>query len=361
MARVTQVGSFVEKMQSSSFVAVADHTRSCPPAVDEPHAEIGEMIRMVGRLRHGLNSTDRLLRAGSSPRTVGTCPTSTSTTRRPRRCGPRCSRPTPPRSDWSATRRRSTARGSRRRRCSRTRASGVAASLGAEPVEVSSRPGGTEAINLGIKGLFWARQGDAARPRIILPAPSTTPRSTRRLARAARGRDLDWIAGRRGGPHRSRRPRGGARRSGGADVALVTALWANNEVGTLQPVAEHRRARGPVRRARAPGRDRRLRLPADRLRRVGLAALSISAHKIGGPVGVGALAVARSAQVEPLVHGGNQQRATLGHQDAAGAAAFGVAPRSSPPTWPPTPPPRVPARPADRGHPRLCADRGAPR
>ena len=58
---------------------------------------------------------------------------------------------------------------------------------------------------------------------------------------------------------------------------------------------------------------------------LGIAALSVSAHKIGGPVGVGALLVARSATVVPLVHGGNQQRARSGTQDAAGAVAFGLA------------------------------------
>src|SRR5690606_13660949 len=57
----------------------------------------------------------------------------------------------------------------------------------------------------------------------------------------------------------------------------------------------------------------------------GLAALSVSAHKIGGPVGVGALLLSRTASVEPLLHGGNQQRARSGTQDAAGAAAFATA------------------------------------
>jgi cysteine desulfurase len=57
----------------------------------------------------------------------------------------------------------------------------------------------------------------------------------------------------------------------------------------------------------------------------GAAALSVSAHKIGGPVGVGALLVRRGVQVEPLFHGGNQQVQRSGTQDAAGAAAFGVA------------------------------------
>ena len=58
---------------------------------------------------------------------------------------------------------------------------------------------------------------------------------------------------------------------------------------------------------------------------VGVAALSVSAHKVGGPVGVGALVLARSATVTPLVHGGSQQRGRSGTMDVAGAHAFAVA------------------------------------
>jgi cysteine desulfurase len=58
----------------------------------------------------------------------------------------------------------------------------------------------------------------------------------------------------------------------------------------------------------------------------GIAALSVSAHKIGGPLGIGALVLARSATVEPLIHGGGQQRQVRsGTQDAPAAIAFGVA------------------------------------
>jgi cysteine desulfurase len=112
---------------------------------------------------------------------------------------------------------------------------------------------------------------------------------------------------------------------GGDEVALVTALWANNEVGTIQPVADivalASRYRVPVHLDAIAAYGQ---VPID-FHATGAAALSVSAHKIGGPVGVGALVVARSATVEPLLHGGNQQRARSGTQDAAGAAAFGVA------------------------------------
>ena len=110
---------------------------------------------------------------------------------------------------------------------------------------------------------------------------------------------------------------------------LVTALWANNEVGTLQPVA------GIVEAATRFGVPVHLdaiaaygSVPID-FHASGAAALSVSAHKIGGPVGVGALLVRRGVQIEPLFHGGSQQAQRSGTQDAAGAAAFGVAPSDS--------------------------------
>jgi cysteine desulfurase len=112
---------------------------------------------------------------------------------------------------------------------------------------------------------------------------------------------------------------------GGDEVALVTALWANNEVGTVQPVAEIVAAAArygvPVHLDAIAAYGS---VPID-FHASGAAALSVSAHKIGGPVGVGALLLARSATVEPLLHGGNQQRARSGTQDAAAASAFGVA------------------------------------
>jgi cysteine desulfurase len=197
----------------------------------------------------------------------------------------------------------------------------VAASLGADTVEVVLTGGGTEAVNLGIKGLFWSRK----RARIIVPQAEhhATIDSVEWLA-AQEGAVLDWI-----GVDELGRIRLDALEAalaiGGDEVALVTALWANNEVGTIQPVAEIVAAAArygvPVHLDAIAAYGS---LPID-FHGSGAAALSVSAHKIGGPVGVGALLLARSAAIEPLLHGGNQQRGRSGTQDAAGASAFGVA------------------------------------
>lgn len=209
----------------------------------------------------------------------------------------------------------------------------IAASLGADGVEVVLTGGGTEAVNLGIKGLFWARQlggraaGDAgvSRPRILVPTAEhhATIDSVEWLARYE-GAVLDWIEVDEFGRIRLDALEA-ALAVGAHDVALITAIWANNEVGTIQPVAEIVAAAArhgvPVHLDAIAAYGS---LPID-FHATGAAALSVSAHKIGGPVGVGALVLARSAKVEPLLHGGNQQRARSGTQDAAGASAFGVA------------------------------------
>jgi cysteine desulfurase len=197
----------------------------------------------------------------------------------------------------------------------------VAAALGADPVEVVLTSGGTEAINLGIKGLFWSRR----RPRIVVPMAEhhATIDSVEWLARHE-GAVLDWVEVDDLGRIRLDALEA-ALATGGDEVALVTALWANNEVGTLQPVREIVDAAAgfgvPVHLDAVAAFGS---VPVD-FHASGAAALSVSAHKIGGPVGVGALLVRRGTEVEPLLHGGLQQPQRSGTQDAAGAAAFGTA------------------------------------
>jgi cysteine desulfurase len=208
----------------------------------------------------------------------------------------------------------------------------VAASLGADAVEVVLTGGGTEAVNLGIKGLFWARNaagrggaGGRPRPRIIVPMAEhhATIDSVEWLA-AHEGAVLDWIEVDAEGRVRLDALEA-ALATGGDEVALVTALWANNEVGTLQPVeaivAAAVRFGVPVHLDAIAAYGA---VPID-FHASGAAALSVSAHKIGGPAGIGALLVRRGVAIEPLLHGGGQQQQRSGTQDAAGASAFGVA------------------------------------
>ncbi|MDJ0335648.1 cysteine desulfurase family protein [Salinibacterium sp. G-O1] len=198
----------------------------------------------------------------------------------------------------------------------------VAASVNADSVEVTFTSGGTEAVNLAVKGLFWARQGATPRPRILSTrAEHHATIDALEWLEQHEGAVIDWVPVSSTG----RIDLAYLEAALADDVALVTTLWANNEVGTVQPIdaiVALASARGiPV---HADAVSAYGYLPID-FHASGLAAMSISAHKIGGPVGIGALVIARSATVTPLVHGGNQQRSRSGTMDAAGSVAFGVA------------------------------------
>ena len=161
----------------------------------------------------------------------------------------------------------------------------VARSLGVDPVEVVLTSGGTESVNLGVKGLWWARNAHARRPRIIAPLGEhhATMDAVEWLARHE-GAIVDWIELDEVGRIRID-ALAAALATGGDDVALVTALWANNEVGTIQPVAEivavaHRYG-VPVHLDAIAAYGQ---VPLD-VHAVGADAVSVSAHKIGGQIG----------------------------------------------------------------------------
>jgi len=209
----------------------------------------------------------------------------------------------------------------------------VASSLGCDPIEVVFTSGGTESINLALKGLYWARNdlsassGTRARPRILVPLGEhhATIDTVEWLERYE-GAIIEWLPLDSLG--RVSLPALAAALEQHDDVALVTSLWANNEVGTIQPIADvvelAARYGVPV-HSDAVSAYRHL--PID-FRSSGLAALSVSAHKIGGPLGIGALVLSRATTVVPLIHGGGQQRdVRSGTQDAPAAISFGVAAR----------------------------------
>lgn len=209
----------------------------------------------------------------------------------------------------------------------------LAAALGCDPVEVVFTSGGTESVNLGITGLYRARRERTGRTTIVAPlAEHHATLDTVTWMHAHDVADVEWIP-----VDRDARtdPAAWEGAVGSGDAAVATMLAANNEVGTQQPliaasaacveadVPMHVDAVGAF--GHVPLSFRALR-EASGARSAGIVALSVAAHKLGGPVGVGALVVAREAHVEPLLHGGGQQRGIrAGTQDIAGAVAFAVA------------------------------------
>jgi cysteine desulfurase len=198
----------------------------------------------------------------------------------------------------------------------------IARSFGAKPFDVTMTGSGTEAINLAIKGLFWGRNADATRPRIV----------TTETEHHAALHTVNWLV-----DHESAVVDFVAVDEYGLidlddlraklddDVALVTTLWVSNEIGTIQPIDEIvalALEKGIPVHADAVAAWGHIPLDFDAS---GLAAMSVSAHKIGGPVGVGAVAVARGWNVVPSIHGGSQQRLRSGSLDVAGTYAAGVA------------------------------------
>ncbi|GAB3616855.1 cysteine desulfurase family protein [Okibacterium endophyticum] len=209
----------------------------------------------------------------------------------------------------------------------------IAATLGCDPIEVVLTSGGTEAINLALKGAYWSRNSEGSRPVILAPGGEHHASiDTLEWLERREGATLRWIRiDDEGLIDEADLERALAENAG--RVALMTTIWANNEVGSIQPVERiatiAARAGIPLHidavsaYGHLPVDFRGLRRTSGSQGDAGLVALSVSAHKIGGPVGTGALVLARQATIEPLLHGGGQQRQVRsGTQDVAGAVSF---------------------------------------
>jgi cysteine desulfurase len=214
----------------------------------------------------------------------------------------------------------------------------LAQSLGARPSEVVYTSGGTEADNLAVTGLYGARRrADPARDLIVIssiehhavldPALWLQQHHGADVALLpvyASGRvKLESVADLLDREHER--------------VALISVMWANNEVGTIQPISEVvqlAQARGiPVHTdaVQAAGH-----LPVD-FAASGVDCLTVTGHKLGGPVGAGALLVRRDLELDPITHGGGQERGLRsGTADAAALAAFAAAAQEAVATLPET-------------------------
>ena len=197
--------------------------------------------------------------------------------------------------------------------------------FGARPSEVVFTSGGTEADNLAVKGLYWARQDGARRRVLTTSVEHHAVLDSVRWLEDTQGAEAIWLGVDTGGGVRPEALRSAISRS--ADqVAVVSVMWANNEVGTVQPVAE---LAAVAHEYGIPFHTDAVQaaaqLPVD-FAASGADALSVSAHKLGGPVGVGALILARGVEPVPVLHGGGQERdVRSGTLDTPAIRAFAVA------------------------------------
>jgi cysteine desulfurase len=203
----------------------------------------------------------------------------------------------------------------------------IAEAYGARPSEVVFTSGGTEADNLAVKGLFWAsRASDPSRRRVLAAAAEhhAVLDSVLWLAEHE-GAEASWLAVQPSGEVRPA-TLADAIAEDPASVSLISVMWANNEVGTVQPISELARLAAEYQipfhsdAVQAAGQ-----LPVS-LAGSGATALTITAHKLGGPVGIGALLLAKGAAPVPVLHGGGQERdVRSGTLDVPAIRAFAVA------------------------------------
>ncbi|MSP89174.1 MAG: cysteine desulfurase [Alphaproteobacteria bacterium] len=185
----------------------------------------------------------------------------------------------------------------------------VAALVGARPAQIVFTSGGTEANNLALKGtkaasiLVSAIEHDS----VLAAAPG----AIRIPVTSAGSIDLDALD---------------RLLAGGERPALVSVMLANNETGAIQPIAsvvERTRAHGAQTHCDAVQAAGRLPISMAEL---GVDLLTLSAHKLGGPQGVGALVVAEPVGLAPLLGGGGQERGRrAGTENVAAIAGFGAA------------------------------------
>jgi cysteine desulfurase len=201
----------------------------------------------------------------------------------------------------------------------------IAEVLNARPSEVVFTSGGTEADNLAVKGLYWARQQPARRRVLVTSIEHHAVLDSVRWLHTHEGAEASYLDVNGEGVLTPEALTAAIEPDPGA-VALVSVMWANNEVGAVQPIgelAEAAHAHGVVFHSDAV--QAAAQLPVD-FAGSGADALTVTSHKLGGPIGVGALLLRRGIEPVPVLHGGGQERdVRSGTLDAPAIRAFATA------------------------------------
>ena len=196
----------------------------------------------------------------------------------------------------------------------------IAQAVGCLPSEVIFTGSGTEANNAAIKGLYW----HSSKPVIVVSS----------IEHHAVLDPALWLAEHEGAeviqlPVNS----GGVVdveflktliAARGSEIALISVMHSNNETGVLQPLAEIVKLAGDI-PVHTDAVQSFTKVPLS-YKDLGLFAMTISAHKVGGPLGIGALILRRAVEIPPLLHGGGQERdIRSGTLNAPAIVAFAAA------------------------------------
>jgi cysteine desulfurase len=199
--------------------------------------------------------------------------------------------------------------------------SAVAALIGAEPSEIVFTSGGTESDNFAVRGVAEALEPTGRRHLITTPIEHEAVINTVK-ALARRGWSTTSVKVDQTGIVSADTVSDALTEQ----TALVTVMHANNEIGTIQPIAEIARAakaRGAL--VHTDAVQSAGKIPVD-VKALGVDLLSISAHKIYGPKGVGALWIRRGLRLMPLMTGGKHERSRrAGTENVAGIVGMGIA------------------------------------
>ena len=194
----------------------------------------------------------------------------------------------------------------------------IAEFINCQPSEIIFTASGTEADNLAIKGLYWKSGkkviviSEFEHKAVLEPAEWLVEKEGAELIKIPITKEgivdleflRDLVAKR------------------GSEIALISVMHSNNEIGALQPIEEVVRIAGTI-PVHCDAVQSLLKVPVSF---AGLTALSISAHKVGGPIGVGALVLKRGFDIPALLHGGGQEREIRsGTLNAPAICAFAAA------------------------------------
>jgi cysteine desulfurase len=182
----------------------------------------------------------------------------------------------------------------------------IARSVGAAPSEIIFTASGTEANNIAIKGLYWQRNSEKSRPVIITSA----------IEHQAVLEPAQWLARHEGAEHITIP----VTKEGvisldalrllvadrGVEIALISIMDSNNETGVIQPIADVVAIAGDI-PVHSDAIQSWMKRPLS-FKNLGLFAMSLSGHKVGGPIGIGVLVLKRGIDIPALVHGGGQER-----------------------------------------------------